>query len=732
MNVIVAFFMLVTISTTFTINANATEKHALLVGCTSYPNGKEIPELFGPANDIPLWHKLLTSPSPGGFAFPTQNVQLLLGWPQDTTLRPTRDNIAAAFDALIATSKPGSQIVIVLSGHGTQQPIPVEQDPFDPQNPEPDGLDEVFLPADATEGSPVIENGIIDNQIGTWLEQMRSKGANVWIVFDCCHSGTMTRSIDDDGERSRNVEPTKLGISPQSLEHAARRAEAAAKNRSDKGLPPFAAPEEISARSNTSDTEDGSLVAFYAAQPFEKAPELPLPAGQPHSQANFYGLLSYTLVQTLLERRSPLSYRELSRLLTASYRARRGTRFPTPFAEGDLDLEVLSSRQWPLCAELLIERNRERLELNAGELHGLTVDSVLAVHPPINDTRDPTIVLGYVTVKSVSPSTAVVESCTFKGMQALTDVPQLSRCTIASRNFGEMRIKIYVEPKSPLEEVLKAIDRDVADQIQIANIREGAGWSLEVVAPAAASEYGIRGSVEDQVVLLPGAGRQVRENLPATTRKYFAAYPMTDTQRLVGDLERDLPKLFRWQNLWRVSSGVNAMDGGETHDLKIGALKLSGLQDQEGEPLRGSVLRSGDLVRFTLRNDGIQNLWVTVLYLDSDFGVKRLSPGPLQIEARRALKPFTLQMTADGNSGGQEGLIVFVSPATDKTAPDFSFLEQEPILVASERTRGIGDVPSTPFGHLLKTAAFNSGTRGMEPVVVTTPAVLTQTWLLIP
>ena len=76
-----------------------------------------------------------------------------------------------------------------------QIPIPDSQsDAFDPANPEPDGLDEVFLPADVGRWQEGNLNGaIMDDQIGKWLAQMRDKGADVWIVFDCCHSGSMSR-----------------------------------------------------------------------------------------------------------------------------------------------------------------------------------------------------------------------------------------------------------------------------------------------------------------------------------------------------------------------------------------------------------------------------------------------------------------------------------------------------------------------------------------------------------
>ena len=60
-------------------------KHALLVGCTKYEK-PGIPELWGPANDVPLWRKTLEQQ----FGFPASNIEVLLGWPDEPDRRPTR------------------------------------------------------------------------------------------------------------------------------------------------------------------------------------------------------------------------------------------------------------------------------------------------------------------------------------------------------------------------------------------------------------------------------------------------------------------------------------------------------------------------------------------------------------------------------------------------------------------------------------------------------------------
>ena len=132
--------------------AEGGDRRALLVGCTRYEL-PSVPELWGPANDIPLWQKTLIE----DFGFPEGQVTTLLGWPDDPERRPTIANIARAFEDLIGRAAPGHQVVVVLSGHGAQVPVPADR--RFAENPEPDGLDEVFLPADVRSWTPAVSEG---------------------------------------------------------------------------------------------------------------------------------------------------------------------------------------------------------------------------------------------------------------------------------------------------------------------------------------------------------------------------------------------------------------------------------------------------------------------------------------------------------------------------------------------------------------------------------------------
>ena len=297
----------------------ARQQYALLIGCTEYQN-ESINTLYGPTNDTNRYYQLLTSDK-NGFGFPAANVTRLVGWPDAPELRPTCANITLAFERLVANAAPNTQIFILMAGHGVQVPVPENRDSLDAENPEPDGMDEVFLPADVASWKDPdgLQNALRDDQIGNWLDAMRRQGADVWIVFDCCHSGSMSRGADD-WERARSVRPQDLGVPQEAIENAVRRAGPTVSDARSPGVSPSEhSALQLTGRNAASD--GGSLVAFYAAQPWETAPELPRPESAPPTEEHYYGLMSYTLAECLEQRQSPTSYRDLAQQLVARYRA---------------------------------------------------------------------------------------------------------------------------------------------------------------------------------------------------------------------------------------------------------------------------------------------------------------------------------------------------------------------------------------------------------------------------
>lgn len=693
-------------------------KHALLVGCTKY----QLPgvlELWGPANDVPMWSKVLTE----DFGFDEANIRKLVDWPDDPRARPTRENIVREFEGLIAAVGPRDQVVIVLSGHGAQVPIPEGKE--DRSNPEPDGMDEVFLPADVKAWTPEgVENAIKDDEIGRWLDRLREKGANTWIIFDCCHSGTMTRGGGQEGERSRTVRPTNLGIPERVIADAARGAKAARGERpTDAGV---VRPARTSGRL-------GSLVAFYAAQPFEESPELPRPEDAPQVRENYYGLFSYTLTMALAQRRSPLTYGELAQLVASRYRADRRSRPPTAFVEGDLDREVLGLGVWPKRSDILLSQvagATPKLMVSAGELMGLGIDGILAIHPPAGDARAPDEVLGYTKVVGVDPFSARVEPIAFEQKPAVPSevLPDRARCEVVARSFGDLRVKLSViasdqRDRDAVRAALRVLPEQVGAQVVEVDDSSRAEWWLQVH----------RG----QVLLRHGPGRKPGDDEPnkddsEPEAQFYERYPLRDADRLSAGLSRDCQKIFKWQNIWRIAGSMGqdpSIERGPGLRLEVRTLK--GPDDRDGKPLVAKpIMKPGHWIEVQLFNDGRFDLWVTLLNLDARFGIQEIPIG--SIKAGKSTRAERFEVTDD--AFGIEGLVAFGVPIeSSKDQPNFRFLEQQPLGKPQVIELLRSAAPKTPFGQLMANAAFGSQTRGpLRSQVAAEPQIVSAAWVTVP
>ena len=301
---------------------------ALLVGCTRYENFAESWQLTGPANDVVMVKKMLEDK----FKFDPKNIVCLTENEGKPALRPTRANIEREFKLLAAKARAGDQVFVLLSGHGSRQPEFPELKTW-PFEPEPDGMDEVYMPADAKAPDPMSEhpliiNGIIDDEIGIWLKAITDKEAYVSAVFDCCHSGTMDRG----GEVAREI-PARVLIPEAALEAAAQRAAKNAKTlKEGKEKRPGWLP-------NRSDY----LVTVAAC----RADEITFEARLPPRIGKHHGLLSYTMCRVLNEATAPLSWKEVVHRIQVNYAGRPGGS-PTPTVEGaGQDREVLGVKSWP-------------------------------------------------------------------------------------------------------------------------------------------------------------------------------------------------------------------------------------------------------------------------------------------------------------------------------------------------------------------------------------------------
>ena len=170
-------------------------------------------QLEGPANDVVLMKSTLTN----AFAVPPEHVVVLSEADGKTKadLLPTRANIVREFKRLAEVTQADDEVIILLGGHGSQQPE-------NPNRKEPkiDGQDEIFLPRDVckwNDTAGTVANAIVCSELGEWLSAIQEKGAFVWLVIDACHSGTMMSGIEARAGCQKMLTAPQGNLSPSAI-----------------------------------------------------------------------------------------------------------------------------------------------------------------------------------------------------------------------------------------------------------------------------------------------------------------------------------------------------------------------------------------------------------------------------------------------------------------------------------------------------------------------------------
>ena len=682
-------------------------RHALLVGCGYYENLEEEWWLEGPVNDVALLRELLTGP---GFEFDPESVVALAGWPAEEARRPTRANIVRELRRLATTVGAGDSVVVFLAGHGSQQPADA-----DPADPEPDGLDEIFLPADVGEWDGElgrVENAISDDEIGELLAAAQDRGAFVWLIVDTCHSGTMMRGAPSSSQRLRRIPAGRL-VPAEALRQASR-------VRTRGGVGPTPSPFLEPARHR------GRLVATYASQPGEVTPEMPLP-----ENGRFHGLFSYNLARVLREAASVLTYRELVERIAGRYRS-LGHFYPTPFVEGEaLDREILGLAEWPDRPRLLLGPALEGggFRLHAGDLHGLRPGSVLEVYPPAG-AADADTKIGHVRITRLGAASSVIEPVAWDGVEApgAERLVEGSRCAVVWIDFGELRTRVALQSQigdgtvvtypagagpPDLERALSSLGAEAAALVERVAEAEAADWLVRT-----------RGG---QVLLVPAAGwAGDGESVPP--RFALAA---GDPAALAAELRQALVRIARARHLLRLAD-----EGGGAADPELHvAVEIEIVEGGDGRPVafgpQGRRLRPGDEVRFTVANRGAVAADVTLLHVDSSYGIQSIFP-PRRGSRDNRVPPGRSLVAARGrindDTVGPEQLVAIAVRSGDRRV-DLSSLEQPGLTPAA--TRGGGE-PS-PLELLLDRALNGRGTlRGFESSGLDDYTVRLLTWTVLP
>ncbi len=705
---------------------------ALLVGCTKYYHKHlhKFHDLEGPANDVALMRRLLVE----RFAFPPSHI-VELSESAGPGHAPTRQHIQAAFEELAEIGRRYGKkvkIVVLLSGHGSQQP---DQEVDWILDPEPDGRDEIFLPADIGRWDPkrrTVTNAIVDDELRRWAQAITSKGALLWVIIDACHSGTALRG-DKEDEVARLVRPKDLGIPAEELMRAGHPMGPAVPDSETK------IPEKEAKPWDEIGNDAAALVAIYAALPHEMEVER-----RPYDSGDLrrYGLLTYTVCSVLARASSPLTYRELVARVRHQYLQWGRRTGPTPLVEGPAqDRFILSAGARHQGIVLARRSSGQGWQVNAGRLHGLTRGTVLKVFPPpgAKDAQEPA---GHVEVVDLQLFTAHVRPVSYGGLQVPKpdDLPDGGRCEVAFIDYGDLKTAVTVDRKAVPGAGKRSEGGDWSQRIsELAHLVRDAAARPDAVfrwvehLKDAKWVVQIRGG---ETVLVPAEAAGIVGPLPPDV-------PAIRLKRegLSVDLTTKLRRVAQAQNLVFLASALQ--DGGssvaaphaDVH-IDVRMLRLRDQSDRHGKPVvdRGSGIefRDGEWVAWEITNKGRVEADVTLLFIDSHFGITPIIPCTYAADhrLRPGMKVRTVPARINARTSCGIEQVVLIAVETGKVPVDFTFLAQPEL----ETVRGRQPWKRrSPLERLLLRACYAEGkSRGLDLAQPRTFQMKLLFWRVVP
>jgi len=680
-------------------HAQGAQRYALLVGVAEYPSLPARSQLPGTRNDVQLYHRVLRERG-----FRAGNVRMLADGIPGGRL-PTRAAIIAGFEELEKKAAKGDFVFLLFAGHGSQQPARN----LGPGNPEPDGLDETFMPRDIGKwDSPTatVVNAIVDDEFNEWFSRIRNKGAFVWAVFTTCHSGSVTRGFP---ARVRALKPQELGVPAAAME----RAKAQAKKL-------FGAPQSDLAQAGGSleggvrlTPDAGGFVAFEAVQSYEEELEEQQPAGSPNGRD--HGRLAYVLAEVLAMNRS-MSYRQAGQQLLQIYAA-RNYHNTTPLFEGpSLDATVFGDTvverkpQWPIAS------SGGEIRVDAGSLHQIGEGAVFAVMP--DATAADGKALGYLQAKKVGIYESTLGPVAH-GKKAKIDpgkIPASAFARLVNANLS-IALGVSLPPESKTLTANEARVKPALDKLATQVIP---GLRVEWKRPGAVGD--IRLLIKDDQLWLMRPGAELVREGPAKTHSITLA--SKSEQEIIAALSDNLRKIGRVVNLARLASRMSATPLARAVDFQIELIR--GGKASKVAFSSVPTFRDGDQLDVTIRNSHERSVDVTILAIDRNYKIDVLFPSRAgdsnRVEAKS--QPLKLpRLVLEAATPAQEAILFIVTEAKalgERT--DFSFLEQSEL----PRTRGAGAGGNDLMDALVAIGFQAERTRAVKVSTATTETTAMQ------
>ncbi|WP_437206306.1 caspase family protein [Planctomicrobium sp. SH664] len=619
--------------TPLSAQSNPVPRFALLVGIDSYPQLPHHSQLQGCVNDTRIMRDVLIE----RYRFLPEHIVTLSN--ETATGERIRHELALLQQKVASLPRESApaQCVFHFSGHGSQIP---DQPAGHPDADELDGLDETLVPADATEqGGP---QDLRDDEINRFAADLCANGrAQLWLILDCCHSGTGARGPTRFRSLERETNPTRTADAAQL---------------------PSVTPQRL----------PEGVVVLSACQSFEKEPEF-------QEEGEHYGLLSRFVTQILNQQptASGLTYDALRESLILQYRQAGVVPAPTPQLEGNGQGVVLAADPAldhpPVWMVRPNSNDPATVTLQAGALHGITTGSLFELYEqPVPTTS--------IADNGAQPSLTWLEVTGVSGVTAtgrLFNWQESEKINVtwpAGLAVGYALERRHDPGTFPLRvRVVRALGRGqdgpalssgdpvIPDMIQ--RVLEDAAQPDGVKAPAKPWLHWVN-EAESADVLLRISGEQAAlfPLIGEALLREKSAGPLTggwgpidlrnaDQERKLLDM---LKQIHRARNLLRVAaSGSHSQQGQPQLRLELVRVELDdqfNILSSHVWPMTGDrhrsgsqVVRDGDFYAFRVTNleDPTTGspAYITVLHVDSNLGIDLVLPYQPGATEEQLLRP---------------------------------------------------------------------------------------------
>lgn len=668
-------------------------KRALLVGVHHYN--------FGRQGD---WWNLNTVPDVEALSdvlkrkFGFDEVKILT-----TDQETTHQAIKEAFYKYLVNPTTSSDVVFFhYSGHGSQ--VPDDQCDAEGNNcEEVDGLDETLVPSDYTKDGL---KDIRDDEIAQWLSDLKKKNPkNATLTFDTCHSGTNTR-----------------GGSEGVLNVRGRAYQGPVPGHRTRGNAP---KEEGDGVFTANDLNQRGYVVLSAASAEQVARETQDEQGKP------MGLMTYALVKALNDPdANKMTYRDLYEEVRSTMMMKNPGGKQDPQLEGDVDYELLSKTARSPEQFLDVDLVRDKLTLQAGELHGMTTGSVFKLFKKGTKvfSGEP---LARARISNLNLTSAELELMPSSSSVKLEDLNP-SRAVEELHQYGDNRLRVKILEGAGLTRGLEVADSVSKLPLADSNLKQD-NWDVRICPDRCADTIAEKNSPEARGGGPGGVTIQRRDGSVAAV--------LPGGENLPTMVREALVKEARWQFINKLAN----IDAASTVKIELRLVQVELAKDASGTfkrdnrgypviardlktftPGEALGLRSGDTLMIEIKNVGDVPAYVTVLDLRETGAIAPLYPYPgVPIQENR----FEVKRDQNGQDVWQriplpfvfvldrslpektEEVEVFKAIATS-TKADFSSVLQE------ANKRG-GEAPppeaESPIGQLLN--AVSLGKRA-SPVLV--------------